>query len=310
MEFMLSNNAFPHWTQALALGATTYAIHEIYKRIIMIEKDLTGEVVVLTGAASGIGREMALQLARRGSRMALWDMNKDALDAVVNEIRGFGQDARAYVVDITDRSRVYALKTQVLHDFGQVDILINNAGIVSGKTFLESDDALMEKTVQVNTIAHFWTLKAFLPGMLERNHGHVITIASMAGIQGLAGLVDYCASKYGAVGTAESLRQELRHLGKNGVHSTCICPFYIKTGMFQGAKSFWPRLFPLLEPSDVATQVITAIKRNSARVCMPFGCYLAPIGVALFPTKVADMLMDLFKLNCSMDEFVQTRKHT
>ena len=300
--------ALPGWTQALALGATAYGFREVYDR--MNEKELTGEVVVLTGAGSGIGREMALQLARCGCRLALWDLNQATLDAVVKEIRSFGGEARAYVADVTDRTRVYAVGEQVLSDFGQVDILINNAGIVSGKKLLDSDDALMEKTVQVNTVSHFWTLKAFLPGMLERNHGHIITIASMAGIQGTAGLVDYCASKYGAVGTAESLRQELRHLGKTGVHSTCVCPFYIKTGMFEGAKSHWPMLFPLLEPPYAASRIVTAIKRNSPKLVMPFACYLAPIGVALFPTSIANGLMDLFKINCTMDEFVQTRVHS
>lgn len=79
--------------------------------------------------------------------------------------------------------------------------------------------------------------KAFLPDMLEKNHGHIVTVASVAGLFGNAGLCDYCASKFAAVGFDESLRNELVNLNKTGVHTTVVCPYYINTGMFQGVKS-------------------------------------------------------------------------
>ena len=138
-----------------------------------------------------------------------------------------------------------------------------NNHIVSGKKIHDNDDAMMEKTMQVNTISHFWTIKAFLPGMLDRNHGKVVTIASMAGLVGTAGLVDYCASKFGAVGIAESLSMELDHQRKHGVKSLCVCPFFINTGMFEGVESKFSWLFPILEPLDVANQVVRAIKRDT-----------------------------------------------
>lgn len=92
-------------------------------------------------------------------------------------------------------------------------MLINNAGIVSGKKLLENSEKLIEKTIAVNTVSHHYTCREFLPAMIKNNRGHVVTIASMAGITGVAGLVDYCASKFGAVGFDESLRLELRKLG-------------------------------------------------------------------------------------------------
>ncbi len=96
---------------------------------------------------------------------------------------------------------------------------------------------MIEKTFQVNTMAHLWLGKAFLPSMIEKNHGHVVTIASMAGKFGMAGLCDYCASKFAAVGFDESLRNELVHMGKDNVHTTVVCPYFINTGMFDGVQT-------------------------------------------------------------------------
>ena len=115
--------------------------------------------------------------------------------------------------DVSDRHAVYAAAEATQRTFGRVDIVINNAGIVSGQKLLEANDARMEATIKVNTIALLWVTKAFLPGMLKRDHGHVVTIASSAGRLGVAGLVDYCASKFGAVGFDEALRMELGKLG-------------------------------------------------------------------------------------------------
>lgn len=111
-----------------------------------------------------------------------------------------------------------------------------------------------------------------MPRMIEKNHGHVVTIASVAGLFGTAGLVDYCSSKFAAVGFDESLRNELSRLGKTGVKTTCINPYYINTGMFDGVRS---ELLPLLEPDYVADKIIEAILTNQKVLYMPRLMYLA-----------------------------------
>ena len=191
---------------------------------------------------------------------------------------------------------------RVKADFGRVDILCNNAGIVVGKPFLDVPDSLAQKVMDVNTTAHFWTTKAFLPDMMRRNHGHVVTIASAAGLAGVAGLGDYCASKFGAVGFAESLRLELRKQGKTGVATTLVCPFYINTGMFEGVKSAFP-LLPLLEPEYVAAQVVTAMKRNTAVLCLPRMVYVTPLLKGLLPVGLQDWLAEVIGVSNSMDQF-------
>lgn len=102
--------------------------------------------------------------------------------------------------------------------------------------------------MNINTTAHHWTVRETLPDMLANNHGHIVTIASIAGWVGVRGLADYCASKFGAVGFDESLRFELR-AKKSKVKTTCICPYFINTGMFDGAKSRFPLLLPILTES-------------------------------------------------------------
>lgn len=296
----------PNLIQIIVIVTIYHIIKEIYERI--NEKCLDDEVVLITGAGSGIGRLTAIELAKSGCRLALWDLSTENVNKVAGEIKDLYRkiEVRAYTVDVTNRQKVYDVGRQVIKDFKQVDILINNAGIVSGKKILENNDTLMEKTMQVNTVSHFWTIKVVLPGMLERNHGHVVTIASMAGIVGSAGLVDYCASKYGAVGIADSLRMELRCLKSTGVFSTCICPFYIKTGMFEGVTSS-NRACPILEPHYVAERIVKGIKRNSVKVLIPRFCYVPQFLYSIAPAWFCDRLMD--KVNKSMDTFQQTRNH-
>merc|ERR1712136_25981 len=154
----------------------------------------------------------------------------------------------------------------VTEDIGEIDILVNNAGIVTGKPFLESEDSSIRKTMQVNSMAHFWTLKAFLPGMLERNDGHIVTIASAMGLVGAPGLVDYCTSKFAAVGIAETIDVELYQMKKTGVHSTLVCPLHINTGMFAGVDS---PIIPFLEASYVVDSIVDGVLRNYRKVILP-----------------------------------------
>jgi all-trans-retinol dehydrogenase (NAD+) len=133
--------------------------------------------------------------------MILWDINIAGAEETASMIRRQGGTAAAYKVDVTNREEVYRTAQKVKDEIAEPTMLINNAGIVSGKKIFDPDnsDAYMEKTMQVNTISHFWTVKAFMPAMIAKNHGHLVTIASSAGLVGVNGLADYCASKFGAI---------------------------------------------------------------------------------------------------------------
>ena len=118
---------------------------------------------------------------------------------------------------------------------------------------------MIKKTMEVNTTSHSYTVKEFLPAMLKKDHGHIVTIASAAGTIGIGGLADYCASKFGAFGFDESLRMEMKKI-KSKVKTTCICPYFINTGMFEGASSKFPMLLPILEEKYACWRIMVGIR--------------------------------------------------
>ncbi|KAK3534007.1 hypothetical protein QTP86_000514 [Hemibagrus guttatus] len=207
--------------------------------------------------------------------LVLWDINLDGVKETARAVKEKGaRSVHCYQVDCSDRGKVYQLAEQVKQEVGDVTILINNAGIVTGKKFMDSADSLVEKTLQVNTMAHFWTYKAFLPAMVEKNHGHLVCIASSAGLIGINGLADYCASKFAAVGFAESVALELIATGKDGIKTTIVCPYFINTGMFDGCSTKWPRMLPILEPEYVAKKIVNAILMDQTYLLMPRTMYM------------------------------------
>lgn len=262
---------------------------------------LAGRHAVITGAASGIGRLLAERLARRGARLSLWDVDREGLDRLADAIRSDGGTAEAFVCDVARRDAIRETAKRVLQSQGPATLLINNAGIVGGRTLLESTDEQIEATFRINTLALFHTTRAFLPGMLDEGDGHVVTVASAGGIVGTARLVDYCSSKFAAFGFDESLRLELRRLDAP-VRTTVICPFYIDTGMFAGVRIRFRWLLPILRPEYAADRIVQAIEKNRARVVMPRFIYATWLA-RLLPTPAFDALMDFFGISRSMDEF-------
>ncbi|HYB99060.1 MAG TPA: SDR family oxidoreductase [Candidatus Limnocylindrales bacterium] len=264
--------------------------------------EIRGSSVLITGGASGIGRLMALEMAHQGADLVLWDLNGDALDTTAREVEAAtGRRARTYVCDVSRRDDVYATAARTLQDAGRVDILINNAGVVSGRSLLELSDEKIETTFAVNTLALFWTTKAFLPSMIERGRGHLVTIASASSLIGVNRLSDYAASKWAAMGFDESLRVEMRRTAPY-IRTTVVCPFYINTGMFAGVRSRWPLFLPLLEPQAVARRIVRAIRKDHARLIMPWSVALIPL-MRMLPPSLMDPIADHLGVNSSMDEF-------
>ena len=258
--------------------------------------------VLITGGASGIGRLLALGCASLGATVTIWDLDGGGAEDVALEATAAGASgAHAFACDVSDREQVYARADEVRAAAGDVDVLVNNAGIVSGRPLLELPDERIERTFAVNTLALFWTTKAFLPAMKARGSGHVVTVASAAGLIGTARETDYAASKFAAVGFNESLRQELRRSG-SGVRTTAVCPYYIDTGMFKGVKTRFPFLLPVLKEQDVADRVLKAIQHDQPLVQMPFMVSTLP-ALRLLPVWAFDQVADFFGLNNAMDGF-------
>ncbi len=259
---------------------------------------LKDHTVLITGGGNGIGRLLALGAAKRGARVMLWDLSSDAAEKVRAEIVDAGGHAQAYAVDVADRDAVRVAARQT----GSVEVLINNAGIVTGKNILDASEDAIEQTIGVNTLALFWVTRAFLPSMIENHRGTVVTVASAAGLVGIAQQTDYSASKFAAFGFAESLRLEMAK-EKTGVNSLVVCPYFISTGMFEGVRTKYPRLLPILQPDYVAEKILVAIEEGRHQLIMPrFVNLVSPARV--LPVRWFDALMNQLGVNNTMDHFV------
>lgn len=283
------------------LSLTLEAVDATRRRYRAARRPLAGRRVLITGGASGIGRLMALEAGARGaSAVVVWDLNAEAADEVACTLTASGIVAVANRVDVTDPSDVAAAAAQVIEQFGGIDVVINCAGVVTGKTVLDIDEDDLARTYGVNVFALYRTTGAFLPGMLERDDGLIVTIASAAGLVGVARQTDYSASKFAAIGFTEALRAELRHRG-SAVTTLTVMPYYIDTGMFAGVTTRFPWLLPILEPAYVARTVMNRIEAGAATVVLPpFGRTVQLLKAC---TPVHDVLTDIFGINSTMDHF-------
>lgn len=256
----------------------------------------------MTGGASGIGRQMSIQFAKQGAKVIIADLNEKQAKVVAYEIKQSGGQALGIHCDVTSIESVKTAAQAARIAFGPITILVNNAGIVSGKLITELSYETIERTFKVNAISHFYTIKEFLPSMLEQNKGHIVTIASVAGLGGVSKMTDYCASKYAAVGIDDSLRNELKSLNSN-VKTTCVCPYYINTGMFKGVSTKFNFLFPMLSEQWVAGRIIQAVKYDEEVLLMPKTMNSSYYIKAFLPVSWTDYLSHALGFQASMNTF-------
>ena len=257
--------------------------------------------VLITGGASGIGRIMGRMALEKGAAcLIIWDINPQNIASAVNELSHIGK-VKGYVVDVSRNDLLTEGYAKVMNECGEIDILINCAGIVtSNKTFDRQTADEIVRTMNINTIAPMLVTRVMLPGMIRRNRGHVCTIASAGGMLSNPKMSVYAASKWGAIGWSDSVRIELQDM-KSDVHITTVAPYYINTGMFDGVKS---RIIPILKPEYAARKIIRAIERNKTFKGIPFGFHFIRFWQAILPTRVFDWLFgEVFGIYHTMDAF-------
>jgi all-trans-retinol dehydrogenase (NAD+) len=262
-----------------------------------------GKRVVLTGGAMGIGLSTAKRLLKERCTVTIWDIRADAIEQALSELAPLGK-AFGYVCDVTDKRRVYELAATAVQDMGQVDILINNAGVVFGGNLLDKSDEDWERTIAVNLTSLLYTIRAFLPAMYERNEGHIVNLSSASSTLGVGGLSVYTATKWAVWGLTESLRFEALNLGKKGVRYSSIHPSYIATGLFAGAKLKFPGsvIAPLIKNHDVIAKAIveSALKRGRHAPKRPWTVHLNPRLRGLLPDSWFQRLLILLGIPDSM----------
>lgn len=255
---------------------------------------IKGQVIAITGASSGIGAEIAIELARRGASLALFGRNMDGLRSTSSRI----EDARhqLYELDVTSDEQVREAVEQVAADFGRIDVWINNAGFGRFERLLDAPLNDFTSMMDVNYMGVVRCVKAVLPHMLKAGKGQVINIASIAGKIGSAKSTAYSASKHAVLGFTNSLRQEM---AGTGVVVTAINPGPIDTPFFvladpsgdyvRGIRPF------MLKPEQVAQAVANAIERRRTHVDLPwvmgFGAKLFALFPALFE-RIAGRLLN------------------
>jgi NAD(P)-dependent dehydrogenase (short-subunit alcohol dehydrogenase family) len=197
-------------------------------------KTFGGKVAVVTGAGSGIGRALAVQLAKQGCHLALCDVNSEHMSQTVKLCQGGGLRITTAVVDVSDRAAVYEWAAKVAADHGKVNLVFNNAGVALGSIVEEMEYKDLEWIMGIN----FWGVvhgtMAFLPYLRQSGEGHVINISSAFGLLSMPGQSGYNASKFAVRGFTESLRMEL-DLRKANVCATSVHPGGIKTGIASSA---------------------------------------------------------------------------
>ena len=263
-------------------------------------KTLENKNVIITGGASGIGKLMALRFAGRRANLAIIDIDETRLTSTEKELKKFTVRILTYRGDVSRKDQIEQIADRIKKDFNFIDILVNNAGVVTGKPVLDTRFEDLKKGLDINLMAVIWMTKQFLSEMIARNTGHIVNIASAAGLIGVPGLADYCAAKFGVVGFSDALRLEMKKLGYHGIKVSCICPSFIATGMFAGVK---PPLFsPWLDPERVANEIVRTILRERTYLKIPFIVNLIPLFRCL-PAPLFDRLGKIMGLDRVMDNF-------
>lgn len=232
------------------------------------------KVAVVTGAGSGIGRQLALQLAGAGARLALSDVNQDGLAETMRQLPA-GAQARSYRVDVSDRAQVFGHADQVRRDFGTAHFIFNNAGVTLAGTIAHSTIEEIEWQLGINLWGVIYGCKAFLPMLLEQREGHLVNISSIFGIVAFPGQGAYNISKFGVRGFTECLWQELEG---TGVGATSVHPGGIRTEIAHAARfsvnaDATERAFVakgdkmlLTPPADMARAILRGVARGKRRI--------------------------------------------
>jgi short-subunit dehydrogenase len=229
---------------------------------------IAGSRMLVTGAGHGLGLAIASALARAGAHVVLTDLSVERVIEAVAQLKQAGGSVVGFRLDVTAPDEIAEVRARIERECGPLDGLVNNAGVVFGGSFLDVPLDRHLRTVGVNLNGVLAMTHAFLPGLIERPTAHIVNIASAAAVVALPQATSYAASKWAVLGFSESLREELRGLGHRHVGITTVCPGYISTGLFTGAKP--ARLTRWLRPEAVADAVVRAVETEREFVMLPW----------------------------------------
>ncbi|WP_278035113.1 3-ketoacyl-ACP reductase [Flavobacterium nitratireducens] len=221
--------------------------------------DLKNKNALITGAGKGIGKAIALALAKEGANVILIARTQEEIDNVAAKARSLRVKALALTADVADIDSVNAAVEKALAEFKTIDIVVNNAGIAAFGKFLELEPKEWERIIQVNLMGAYYVTRAVLPGMMERQTGDIINISSTAGLAGNAMTSAYSASKFALLGMTDSLMQEMR---KYNIRVTALTPSTVATDMAKNLNLTDGNPEKVMQSEDMAELIIAQLKLN------------------------------------------------
>jgi 3-oxoacyl-[acyl-carrier protein] reductase len=222
-------------------------------------ESLKGKTALITGAGKGIGRAIALALAAEGVHVGLLSRTKKDLQNLSDELNAKGHSCNMVIADVSDIQSVNTAVSSLINEMGNIDILINNAGIGKFGKFLELEPAIWEEQIKVNLFGVYYVTRAVLPQMIERQTGDIINISSTAGLKGSALTSAYSASKFGVMGLTESLMQEVR---KHNIRVTAMTPSTVVTDLAIRSNLLNNNEEKVMHPEDLAELIVAQLKLN------------------------------------------------
>jgi len=239
--------------------------------------DFTNSIALVTGASSGIGRQIALDLAARGATVVASSRSLDRLAETAAELRRYGGASEVVECDVSDAAAVRRMVEDALRKFGRIDILVNNAGFGAYEPLAESSRETIGSMTATNYLGTVYCTREVLPSMIARRSGAIVNISSVSGIIGTPEMALYCATKFAQIGFSESLYHELK---PHGVHVAVVCPGPVRTNFRRGFDELAPKPpeFTVLDAAAVSQAVMRAIEKRKFQIILPkslaFVCFL------------------------------------
>jgi len=285
---------------ALVLGGVGLGLWLMSRALRRAAYDFRGKVVLLTGGSRGLGLVMARQLVEQGARLAICARDAEELGRAADDLAGHGERPLAVPCDISNAGQVQAMVQQVNGRFGPIDVLINNAGVIS----VGPMETMTREDYELAMAVHFWgpynTVDAVLPQMRQRQQGRIVNISSIGGKVAVPHLLPYCASKFALVGFSQGLRAEV---ARHGIAVTTVCPGLMRTGsprhgLFKGQNEdeyTWFKVsdsIPLLTTSAerAARRILDGCRRGEAEVVLTLPAQLAILFNQVFPEMSSGLL--------------------
>ncbi|PAV56343.1 hypothetical protein WR25_21327 [Diploscapter pachys] len=241
-------------------------------------KDVTGQAIVITGAASGLGKSMALQLAKKGAKIAVIDIDSAGLNSIVDKIRDSGGEASGWKGDISKEDEIHRISAEIIEKYGRIDIIICNAAVLSFASFMDLQINRLKQAFDVNVIGTVNTIRAFLPEMQKQRKGQIVCVSSITAFAGEAFGLAYCPTKAAVRSAMECLQMELKDNGFDDIKCTNIYPYFARTPLVLNAgmrpTSTW---FPFMSVDSCASRMVDAILKEKVHAFVPSYITLIPM---------------------------------